>query len=145
MKLNPSKSVYQLGCLLLIILWATTAASKLGNLNQFKTELAKQVFSERFTAWLLIAVPASEMIAATLLAFNKTRLYGLIASLLLITAFTLYIAMVLAGYFNKVPCSCGGVLKWLGWKAHLVFNLVFTAITLTTLIIHLKREVRDKE
>jgi len=145
MQLNLSKSFYQLGCLLLIILWATTAASKLGNLNQFKTELAKQVFSERFTAWLLIAVPASEMIAATLLAFSKTRLYGLIASLLLITAFTLYIAMVLAGYFNKVPCSCGGVLKWLGWKAHLVFNLVFTAITLTTLIIHLKREVRDKE
>ncbi|SFA42174.1 hypothetical protein SAMN04488511_1034 [Pedobacter suwonensis] len=145
MQLNLSKSVYQLGCLLLIILWATTAASKLGNLNQFKTELAKQVFSERFTAWLLIAVPASEMIAATLLAFSKTRLYGLIASLLLITAFTLYIAMVLAGYFNKVPCSCGGVLKWLGWKAHLVFNLVFTAITLITLIIHLKREVRDKE
>lgn len=145
MKSNLSKSVYQLGCLLIIILWATTAASKLGNLNQFKTELAKQVFSENFAAFLLIAVPAAELLAATLLAFTKTRFYGLIASLILITAFTVYIAFVLAGYFSKVPCSCGGVLKWLGWKAHLVFNLVFTAITLTTLIIHLKREVRDKE
>lgn len=145
MKLNLSKSAYQLGYLLLIILWGTTAASKLGNLHEFKAALAKQVFSEKFAALLLIAVPAAELLAATLLAFSKTRLYGLIASLILITTFTLYIAMVLAGYFNKVPCSCGGVLKWLGWKAHLVFNLVFTAITLTTLIIHLKREVRDKE
>jgi hypothetical protein len=145
MKLNLSKSAYQIGYLLLIILWGTTAASKLGNLHEFKAALAKQVFSEKFSAFLLIALPASELVAATLLAFSRTRLYGLIISLLLITAFTVYISLVLAGYFNKVPCSCGGVLKWLGWKAHLVFNLAFTAITLTTLIIQLKREVCDKE
>lgn len=145
MKVNLSKNTYQAGYILLIILWGTTSASKLGDLHGFKTELAKQVFSGQFSAFLLIAVPAAELATATLLAFTKTRLYGLIASLLLITAFTVYIVLVLAGYFNKVPCSCGGVLKWLGWKAHLVFNLVFTAITLTTLIIHLKREVSDKE
>ncbi|MBE5320024.1 hypothetical protein IM793_12700 [Pedobacter sp. MR2016-19] len=145
MKASLSKSAYHIGYLLLIILWGTTAASKLGNLEEFKTELAKQVFSESLVAFLLIAVPAAELIAATLLAFNKTRLYGLIASLLLITAFALYIALILAGYFSKVPCSCGGVLKMLGWKSHLIFNLVFTAITIITLTIHLKREVRDKE
>ncbi|WP_343522008.1 MauE/DoxX family redox-associated membrane protein [Pedobacter sp.] len=145
MPINLTKSAYCTGYLLLIILWGSTAASKLGDLNEFKTELAKQVFSEKFVAWLLIAVPSAELIAATLLAFSKTRLYGLIVSLVLIGTFTLYIALILAGYFNKVPCSCGGVLKWLGWKTHLIFNLVFTAITITTLTIHLKREVRDKE
>ncbi|MBB6237532.1 hypothetical protein HDC90_002154 [Pedobacter sp. AK013] len=139
------KTVYKAGYILLIILWGTTAASKLGNLGAFEAELAKQIFSTSFAAFLLIAVPVSELGAATLLAFTKTRLYGLIVSLLLITAFTVYIALVLAGYFNKVPCSCGGVLKWLGWKAHLVFNLIFTAITITTLSIHLKREAGDKE
>jgi len=145
MKVSLSKSAYHTGYILLIILWGTTAASKLGNLEEFKNELAKQVFSENLAAFLLIAVPLSEIISATLLAFNKTRLYGLIASLLLITAFTVYIALILAGYFSKVPCSCGGVLKMLGWKLHLIFNLVFTALTITTLIIHLKREARDKE
>ena len=145
MKVSSSKSAYHIGYLLLIILWGTTAASKLGNLNEFKTELAKQVFSEKFSAFLLIAVPVSEIISAILLAFKKTRLYGLIASLLLIIAFTIYIALILAGYFSKVPCSCGGVLKLLGWKSHLIFNVIFTAITITTLTIHLKQEVRDKE
>ena len=145
MKVSLSKSVYHTGYLLLIILWGTTAASKLGNLNEFKNELAKQVFSENLAAFLLIAVPVSEIISATLLAFKKTRLYGLIASLLLITAFTVYIALILAGYFSKVPCSCGGVLKMLGWKPHLIFNLVLTAIKITTLYIHLKQEARDKE
>ncbi|QXU41448.1 MauE/DoxX family redox-associated membrane protein [Pedobacter sp. D749] len=145
MKVSLSKSAYHTGYLLLIILWGTTAASKLGNLNEFKNELAKQVFSENLATFLLIAVPLSEIISATLLAFNKTRLYGLIASLLLITAFTVYIALILAGYFSKVPCSCGGVLKMLGWKPHLIFNLAFTAITITTLYIHLKQEARDKE
>ncbi|QDW23960.1 hypothetical protein FFJ24_003595 [Pedobacter sp. KBS0701] len=145
MKVSLNKSAYYTGYLLLVILWGTTAASKLGNLNEFKTELAKQVFPAPFSAFLLIAVPGSEVVAAALLAFNKTRLYGLIASLLLITAFTVYIALILAGYFSKVPCSCGGVLKTLGWRTHLIFNLVFTAITITTLIIHLKREACDKE
>ncbi|GGH03055.1 MauE/DoxX family redox-associated membrane protein [Pedobacter zeae] len=145
MQVNLTKSAYCTGYLLLIVLWGSTAASKLGDLNEFKTELAKQVFSEKFAAWLLIAVPSAELIAATLLAFSKTRLYGLIVSLVLIGTFTLYIALILAGYFNRVPCSCGGVLKWLGWKTHLIINLVFTAITITTLSIHLKREVRDKE
>nr|WP_315424851.1 MauE/DoxX family redox-associated membrane protein [uncultured Pedobacter sp.] len=145
MKVISSKSIYHIGYILLIILWGTTAASKLGNLNEFKTELAKQVFSEKFSAFLLIAVPVSEIISAILLAFKKTRLYGLIASLLLIIAFTIYIALILAGYFSKVPCSCGGVLKLLGWKSHLIFNVIFTAITITTLTIHLKQEVRDKE
>ncbi|MBE5320068.1 hypothetical protein IM793_12920 [Pedobacter sp. MR2016-19] len=145
MKVGSSKSAYHIGYLLLIILWGTTAASKLGNLNEFKTELAKQVFSENLAAFLLIAVPVSELVTAALLAFSKTRLYGIIASLLLIIAFTIYIALILAGYFSKVPCSCGGVLKLLGWKSHLIFNVIFTAITITTLTIHLKQEVRDKE
>lgn len=145
MQASLIKKAYRTGYILLIILWGTTAASKLGNLEEFKSELAKQVFSENLAAFLLIAVPVSELVAAALLAFSKTRLYGLIISLILISAFTLYIALILAGYFSKVPCSCGGVLKLLGWKSHLIFNLVFTAITITTLYIHLKREVRDNE
>lgn len=145
MQASSVKKAYHIGYILLIILWGTTAASKFGNLGEFKTELAKQVFSENFAAFLLIAVPVSELVAAALLAFSKTRLYGLIISLILISAFTIYIALILAGYFSKVPCSCGGVLKLLGWKSHLIFNLVFTAITIPTLYIHLKREVRDKE
>ena len=145
MKVSLDKSAYHIGYILLIILWGTTAASKLGNLETFKTELARQVFSENLAAFLLLAVPVSELVAAALLSFSKTRLYGLMISLILISAFTLYIALILAGYFSKMPCSCGGVLKMLGWRSHLIFNLVFTAITITTLIIHLKREARDKE
>jgi putative oxidoreductase len=145
MKTNLRSKTYTIGYILLIILWGTTAASKLGDLNGFKTELAKQVFTEAFATVLLFAVPVSELIAASLLAFAKTRLSGLLLSFLLIAAFTVYIILILTGYFHKVPCSCGGVLKLLGWKSHLIFNLFFTILTITTLYIHFKREVGDKE
>ncbi|WP_426330103.1 MauE/DoxX family redox-associated membrane protein [Pedobacter sp. R-06] len=145
MGIKLSQNIYRTGYILLILLWGTTAASKLGDLKGFQADLDKQVFTVAFTSFLLFAVPVSELIAALLLAFVKSRLIGLFLSLILIASFTIYIILILAGYFNKVPCSCGGVLKLLGWKMHLLFNLFFTAITLLTIYIHLKREVGDKE
>lgn len=127
---------------LLILLWVYTATSKLVDLTEFKRQLANQTFSESIAAILLFFVPISELVAALLLLFSKTRFAGLLLSFFLMLFFTGYIALVLLGYYDQVPCSCGGVLKQLGWQAHFWFNLFFLGISGLGVILE-RRLIRD--
>ena len=130
---------------LLVLLFAYAAFSKLFTFSAFDQQLHNQSFPSWLADFLLYFLIPAEIITALLLCFKRTVIVGLLFSTVLLLAFTAYIALVLADYFDKAPCSCGGVLKWLGWKSHFIFNLVFTTLTITTLTIHLKREVRDNE
>lgn len=119
---------------LLILLWVYTAVSKLANAEEFRSQLNNQVFRPEVTKVLFYLIPFSELVAAALLLFRDTRAIGFLSSLVLMLGFTTYIILILTGAFHRVPCSCGGVLQTLGWKSHLVFNLVFTAIAASGLI-----------
>ena len=114
---------------MLILLWVYTATSKLADLSEFKSQLANQSFGTSTAAFLFWFIPISELLAAFLLLFTKTRFTGLIVSFILMLLFTGYIALVILGFYQRVPCSCGGVLKSLGWQAHFWFNLFFLGIT----------------
>lgn len=114
---------------LLILLWSYTAGSKLIDVQQFKQELFNQTFSKNIAIMLLWFTPIAELLAAALLIIQKTRLLGLILSMILMTLFTGYISLVLLDYYDHVPCSCGGVLKALGWEEHFYFNLFFLSIS----------------
>lgn len=127
---------------LLILLWVYTATSKLVDLTEFKRQLANQTFGKSVAAILLWFVPISELFAALLLLFSKTRFAGLTVSFFLMLLFTGYITLVLLGYYDRVPCSCGGVLKQLGWQAHLWFNLFFLGISGLGVILE-RRLIRD--
>src|SRR5690606_18433211 len=65
-----------------------------------------------------------------LLLIRPIRIYGLLFSLLLLLVFTIYVGMVYLNFFERVPCSCGGVFKSMSWEAHLFFNLGFTLLAL---------------
>jgi hypothetical protein len=130
---------------LLVLLFSYAAFSKLFTFSALDQQLHNQAFPSWLADFLLYFLIPAEIITALLLCFKRTVLIGLLVSTVLLLAFTAYISLVLADYFSKAPCSCGGVLKSLGWKSHLIFNLVFTALTITSLTIHLKQEVRDKE
>lgn len=123
---------------LLILLWVYTALSKLSNVEEFRSQLANQVFPVEVTKILFYLIPISELIAATLLFYKNTWTLGFLFSSLLMICFTIYVSLILLGIFHRVPCSCGGVLKLLGWKSHLVFNLFFTAIATIGFIFTLK-------
>ncbi|PTS98427.1 hypothetical protein DBR11_14940 [Pedobacter sp. HMWF019] len=116
-----------LACLL-VFLWVYTAASKLANAEEFRAQLANQVFKKGFTEVLFYLLPTVELMAAGLVFFECTRYWGFLASLLLMVAFTVYVGLALLHFFPRMPCSCGGVLSVLGWKSHFVFNLFFTAV-----------------
>ncbi len=117
----------------LIILWIYTAGSKLMDFDEFQRQLALQPFGKPINSALSILLPGVEILAGILLVIKKTKLPGLWVSALLLCAFTVYVLLVLTGYFTKVPCSCGGVLKSLSWKNHLIFNIVYLSINLLAL------------
>jgi hypothetical protein len=84
----------------------------------------------KMMAWV---VPAVELVVALMLLMGRIKVVGFYAALTLMLVFTLYLALML-GSDRHLPCSCGGVISWMTWKQHLVFNLFFIGVTLTGLI-----------
>lgn len=129
---------------LLILLWALTAGDKLMHFSEFKMQLDKQVFSKEFAAALLYIIPLTEIGAALLLTFKRTRFAGFAFSCFLLVLFTGYIGLVLAGYYKRIPCGCVSVIDGMGFTTHFFFNLFFTAVAVIGYIFKLKAERRNK-
>jgi len=123
---------------ILILLWVYTASSKLTEYENFQKQLYNQTFNPDLAEILVWLIPAIEITTAILLAFSKTRLTGLVFSVLLMGIFTTYILLVLTDYYERTPCSCGGVLKEMGWQTHFWFNIFFLSIAILGTFLQLK-------
>jgi putative oxidoreductase len=131
-----SKTALDIISFLFILLFIYTAVSKLIDFNQFQRQMYNQTLPHDVATLLIWTLPEIEILTGLLLLFEKTKPYGFYLSFTLMLLFTGYITLVLLNYFGRVPCSCGGVIKALGWKWHLIFNLFFLllsslAITIT--------------
>jgi putative oxidoreductase len=114
----------------LIILFSYTAISKLVAFRIFNSQLAMQPLPA-WSIWpLTLLIPISELAVTALLLIKSTRVWGLYMSATLMAGFTTYMGLVIADFFGKTPCSCGGVLQQMGFEAHLAFNLFFLTISL---------------
>jgi hypothetical protein len=123
MKLNAAFII----SILLIFLFAYTGSSKLLDSKGFAAVLSKIPLIGRGAGIVAILLPLAELLIVLLLLFERTRLMGLYASLVLLSIFTVYLVyMVLA--VPKLPCSCGGVISTMSWKQHIVFNAVFIGL-----------------
>lgn len=131
---TKSSRVSDFCVLLLIILFCYAATSKLISLELFRQQLLNQTIPAEVSRVLVYLLPGIELLAVGFLIYKPTRRLGLIAASLLMLAFTGYIALVLLGFWDRIPCSCGGILNSMSWTAHLVFNLFFLAIALFALI-----------
>lgn len=133
MKIIKAELFAQIGVNALIVLWIYTAGSKLMAFGAFERQLALQPFGSIINSTLVYALPAIELLTAILLTVKEMRITGLVISAVLLSVFTLYVVLVVMGYFTRMPCSCGGVLEFLSWKAHLIFNIFFLTINLIAL------------
>ena len=124
-----SEGKIQLIVAALVILFSYTALSKLVDFENFHRQLSNQVFSNWMADILWIFLPLTEIAVCVLLVIKRSRLIGLYISLILMTAFTGYMGLVVLNIFDRVPCSCGGVLKSMGFTTHFFFNLFFLILS----------------
>lgn len=126
---------------LIVLLMLYAAISKLIDLKISIFQIRMSPFSlfKEYGAAVAIIVPVLEIIIALLLFFERTRYTGLIAFIILMSIFSVYIAsMLISGL--KLPCACGGILRNMSWQAHLYFNLAY--IGLATIGIRLLKKIR---
>jgi len=125
---HPDLSVLPAGAL--IVLFCYTALAKLMHLAEFEKQLRNQVLPDWSKGVLTGLIPGSELLLCIALAIPATRLVGFYGSALLMALFTGYTGLVVIGYFDRTPCSCGGVLRSMSFEVHLAFNLFFLALSL---------------
>jgi uncharacterized membrane protein YphA (DoxX/SURF4 family) len=129
-------------CLLYILLFVYAAVSKLLDFENFQVQLGQSPLLSAFAGWVSWGVVIVELFISLLLIFPKYRLAGLFAAFSLMVLFTTYIFIIL-NYSSFIPCSCGGILEKLGWKEHLVFNMLFILLAIVGILILRKTAPRE--
>jgi hypothetical protein len=112
---------------LLILLFTYTGTSKLLTHTNFLWVLQRSPILKTFAQPLSWIVPILELMIAALLFIPSWRRTGFLCGVILMVCFTIYIGYMLL-FTPNLPCSCGGVIKELSWKQHLIFNFTFTAL-----------------
>ncbi|AMP99053.1 hypothetical protein AY601_2152 [Pedobacter cryoconitis] len=117
------------------LLFCYAALSKLTNFATSRSEMLNQVFPESIALILVWVVPITELFIVALLLYKPLRLMGFYASLILLSLFTIYIAITMTGVFGRIPCSCGGILKHMSYSVHLIFNVFFLLLALAGILL----------
>lgn len=119
---------------LFILLFVYTSVSKSLEFAAFRNTIQSFPIIGYYASFITSMVILSEVIIAFLLVFPFTRHTGLYGSLFLMIIFSVYIGYALL-FESKLPCTCGGVLRRMNWTQHLFFNLFFTALALTGVLL----------
>jgi uncharacterized membrane protein YphA (DoxX/SURF4 family) len=137
------KVIVDVATYLLVLLFVYTSLSKVFDFKAFRIQLERQPLTMHVAQLLTFALPLFEMMIAILLVIPRLRKLGLYASLYLMAAFTMYVGYMLAAYpKEKLPCTCGGLLRVMNWEQHLIFNLTFTFLAFSG--IWISRKLQNK-
>jgi uncharacterized membrane protein YphA (DoxX/SURF4 family) len=118
----------------LVFLFIYAAVSKLLDFDKFKYQISQSPFITNISRFVVWAIPIGELLISVALVVRRTRSAGLYSAFFLMLLFTGYIFIMLR-YSPYLPCSCGGVLSGMSWKQHFVFNLAFTGLSLSGIVL----------
>jgi hypothetical protein len=116
--------------IVLAFVFLYTTGSKWLDMEATREAFMNQPFPKRMGLGLAYILPAVEFVSAILLLLPSARKIGFGIALLLMGAFTGYVALVLTGIFGRIPCSCGGIVSALGWGEHLILNIALLTIAI---------------
>lgn len=119
---------------LFIFLFVYTAYSKGINHSGFSKSLGRYKMIENYTDQIAWLVPAAEVFVSGFLLFPKTRKLGLIASLILMLTFTVFL-LFMVFTMDSLFCSCGGVLSSMGFWEHIWFNVGFIVLAIIGIVL----------
>jgi hypothetical protein len=115
---------------ILILVYVYAAASKVMELRLFHAQLDYYPYLKPFSGLLFWFVPSVEISIALLLIVPEFRFFGFFLSSILISVFTGYFAAMIFVFNRNLPCPCGGLLRFLDWKQHIILNLTLIAISI---------------
>jgi len=133
------KLIVEVIAFLLMLLFLFASVSKWLAFKTFIGDINNQPFPNWLTPWITNLLPPVEVLIVLALMFEKTRTAGFYASLILMSAFSIYSAAVLLKFFDYIPCSCGGIIKNLSWRDNLILNLFFVTISIVGILLRKNR------
>ena len=128
------KVIVEIICLLFIVLFVYSSTAKLLDNQLFIVQIEQNSILKPFSVFLSFFLPGIELIAAIMLATKRWRMLGLYSFTALMITFTVYIIIIL-NFSSHIPCSCGGVLQNMGWRSHLIFNIIFVVLGFVAIFI----------
>ncbi|MEJ2881405.1 MauE/DoxX family redox-associated membrane protein [Pedobacter sp. GR22-6] len=114
-------------CALFILLFIYTASDKLFKIHEFIGFMGKLEFMNVAPALFAWTIPVLEIIISLLLLFPRTQFKGLLASGIIMIAFTAYL-IYMKMTAEHLPCHCGGAISKLTWVQHIWFNILLILI-----------------
>lgn len=149
--MNPTRrhiALYSMQ-LFLMLFWLYVAIDKLWSLSEFHTALLRQPFPDSWAAILYWLLPFIELALGLALVMSAPRYNNrhaakindvgisrlmlrtaFLLSAILLSIFTLYIALGVLGLYPKRPCGCASVFKSINWNQHLLVNLFLLALSI---------------
>lgn len=124
-------------CYAFILLFLYTAIAKLTTYDTSLNDLKRSPFISDFAIPLSILLPVSEIVISVFLFVPKYRKYGLRGAFILMALFTGYVSSMVFTQ-ETLPCSCGGLIKYLTWKQHFFFNIFFTLLAAIGILLNRK-------
>lgn len=125
----PGQIILTIITICLLLLWIPVAYEKITRFEDFQNSIFKQPILFWLKQPVAFFVPIAETITAVLLAFRRTRFWGLCGSFLLMMLFTGFIGMALLGLLDKALCHCGAVISGMNWPTHFLFNCFFLILS----------------
>jgi len=124
-------------CSIVMLLFLYTSFSKLSDQQLFKNVLLASPLLRPAAGIIAKVLPILEIAIAILLFIPSMRVAGLYGSALLISIFTIYLGYMIF-FIPSLPCSCGGVLRYLSWQQHIIFNLFFILLSFAGIYLYKK-------
>jgi hypothetical protein len=130
-------------------LYMYTGWAKFMNMPAFIRGNSKIPYLGQYAKLIGYGIPTLEIVLAILLLVPVYRImrFALWTSTLLMALFTIYLSLMVH-YVEKKLCHCGGVIESMGWKTHIVFNIIWLIAGIFALvsiqIIHSKIQKNGK-
>jgi len=129
-----------------IFLFLYTAFSKIATFDTFQFDLHRNPLIGYFFLPISYLLPIVEIVIAVYLFLKKEQRLGWVATIILMSLFTLYVAAILIFIPHKdIPCSCGGIIRFMSWRSHLIFNVFSTGLAIVGLIFSRRLKIPDKK
>lgn len=122
------------------VLFSYAAMSKAIDFTNFRDQLGQAPRVEGYGELLAYGIIALQTVTVILLCYRPLRFHGLWTTLVMLTVFAGYTAVILIG--KKLPCTCIGLFEKMDWKENLALNIGLMITSLVGIIS--MRKVREQ-